>query len=146
MSRSGYSDNCDGWELIMYRGAVTSAMRGKRGQKFLRELVAALDAMSGKRLVEGRLEHDGEVCALGSVGKLRGLPMDGVDYEDESNCGEQVATMFGIAPAMAREIMYENDDELGFGKKESPERRWSRMREWAVANLKDQPPRGADDE
>lgn len=44
MSRSGYNDDCDGWALIRWRGAVNSAINGKRGQAFLRELVAALDA------------------------------------------------------------------------------------------------------
>lgn len=35
MSRSGYTDDCDGWQLIMYRGAVASAIRGARGQRLL---------------------------------------------------------------------------------------------------------------
>ena len=34
MSRSGYTDECDGWELVRWRGAVNSAIRGKRGQAF----------------------------------------------------------------------------------------------------------------
>ena len=36
MSRSGYNGepDCD-WQWIMYRGAVTSATNGKRGQKLL---------------------------------------------------------------------------------------------------------------
>ena len=29
MSRSGYTDECDGWELVRWRGAVNSAIRGK---------------------------------------------------------------------------------------------------------------------
>ena len=38
MSRSGYSDDLDNWDLIRWRGQVSSAIRGKRGQGFLREL------------------------------------------------------------------------------------------------------------
>jgi len=46
MSRSGYSDDCDDqWSLICWRGAVKSAIRGKRGQAFLKEMLAALDAL-----------------------------------------------------------------------------------------------------
>jgi hypothetical protein len=45
MSRSGYSDDHSEWDLIRWRGAVASAIRGKRGQAFLRELLVALDAM-----------------------------------------------------------------------------------------------------
>jgi hypothetical protein len=41
MSRSGYSDDCDGWALIRWRGAVNSAIKGRRGQQALREIVAA---------------------------------------------------------------------------------------------------------
>ena len=66
MSRSGYTDECDGWELVRWRGAVNSAIRGKRGQAFLNEMVTALDAMQEKRLVSGLLETgDGDCCALG---------------------------------------------------------------------------------
>lgn len=32
MSRCGYSDDYDQWALIRWRGAVESAIRGKRGQ------------------------------------------------------------------------------------------------------------------
>jgi hypothetical protein len=46
MSRSGYDESCDdNWGLICWRGAVASALRGRRGQAFLRELVDALDAV-----------------------------------------------------------------------------------------------------
>ena len=62
MSRSGYSEDCDGRELIMWRGAVAAAIRGKRGQRALRELVVALDAMPAKRLITDALEIDGEYC------------------------------------------------------------------------------------
>lgn len=51
MSRSGYTEDCDGWDLIRWRGAVASAIRGKRGQAFLREALAALDAMPEKQLI-----------------------------------------------------------------------------------------------
>ena len=31
MSRSGYEDGLEMWDLIRWRGAVASAIRGKRG-------------------------------------------------------------------------------------------------------------------
>lgn len=45
MSRSGYCDDGDygQWEMIMWRGAVTSAFRGKRGQAFLKEMLDSRD-------------------------------------------------------------------------------------------------------
>ena len=56
MSRCGYSEDFDDpLELGRWRGQVESALRGKRGQRFLRELIAALDALPQKRLVENAL-------------------------------------------------------------------------------------------
>lgn len=129
MSRSGYSDEVeDTWALIRWRGAVESALRGKRGQALLRDLIVALDAMSKKRLIQGELQEGEEVCALGAVGRMRGIDMGKTDPDDY----EQVAPLFGIAEALAREVMYENDEG---GYSETPERRWERMRKWALENL-----------
>lgn len=128
MSRSGYSDDIDQWALIRWRGQVASAIRGKRGQQFLRDLVAALDAMPEKRLITNSLEEGGNVCAIGSVGKARGVDMTGLDPDDS----ETVAHAFNIADQLAREIVYENDEGP---YAETPEERWSRMRAWAAANL-----------
>ena len=133
MSRSGYSEDIEEWALIRWRGAVASAIRGKRGQAFLREMLAALDAMPEKRLIDCELEVNGEVCALGSVGKARGLDMSELDPEDRYT----VANVFGIARAMAAEIVFENDDGAGYWSKETPEARWHRMRAWVVSNLKE---------
>ncbi|GEM_PF-1710263 len=51
MSRAGYSDDCDSWALIRWRGPLSSSIRGKRGQLFLRDMLSALDAMPGNRLI-----------------------------------------------------------------------------------------------
>jgi len=49
MSRHGYSDDCYGDEIsrlraMAWEGATWRALRGKRGQVFLRECLAALEA------------------------------------------------------------------------------------------------------
>lgn len=141
MSRSGYyDDGSDGaWSLIRWRGAVASAIRGKRGQAFLHEMIAALDALPQPRLIVGELEQAGEVCAIGSVGRQRGLNMADIDIEDR----EQLAEAFGIATAMAAEIMYENDEACF--RPETPEQRFQRMRAWAVACLAPGLPREPED-
>ena len=131
MSRSNYSEECDGWDLIRWRGAVESAIRGERGQAFLREMLVALDAMPDKRLIADELIHDGEVCAIGSVGRARGLAMEGLDPE----CPEKVAEAFGIAPALVREITYRNDDDFSYGSR-TPEQRWSIMRAWVAEQIR----------
>jgi len=131
MSRSGYSDDCDGWSLIRWRGAVASAIRGYRGQAFLRELVKALDALPEKKLIAGDLKApDGQVCALGSVAAVRGVDVSDLDVYDR----EAVAKRLGIAPALAAEIMFENDGDFFYGKMD-PEERFRRVREWAVAQI-----------
>lgn len=109
MTRSGYSDECDGWALIRWRGAVASAIRGRRGQAFLREALAALDALPEKTLGADSLVADGEFCTLGAVGRARGMDMARIDPDDPAD----VALAFGISHALAAEIMFENDEGVG---------------------------------
>lgn len=111
MSRSGYSDDFgddDPLALGRYRAQVMSAIRGKRGQALLVELLAALDAMPDKRLVAGELEADGQFCALGVVGQARGLNLAAIDTYDV----EALGAKFNIAEQLAREIMWVNDDHV----------------------------------
>ena len=129
MSRSGYTDDCDGWALIRWRGAVAAAIRGKRGQAVLREMAAAMDAMPIKFLIVEELEEEGDVCALGSLGKARGMDMSSIDPDDY----DAVAEAFGINVKLAQEIMYENDEG---GWRETPEQRWTRMRKWIASQIR----------
>jgi hypothetical protein len=128
MSRSGYSEDLDNWALIKWRGQVASAIRGKRGQKFLRDLLAALDAMPEKSLIADELEVDGEVCAIGALGKARGINMESLDPSEP----EGVAAAFDIATCLAQETVYENDEA---GYHETPEHRWTRMRAWVNSHI-----------
>jgi len=130
MSRSGYSEDVDDyWALIRYRGAVLSSIRGKRGQAFLCELLAALDAMPDKALISETLEEGEGVCALGAVCRSRGIDTGTIDPGESDEQAGQLAKLLGIAPALAREIVYVNDED-GPGEDERPSRRWARMRAW----------------
>lgn len=131
----------------------------------LRELAEALDAMEDKRLYPNSFATEaGEFCTLGVLGAKRGTKMD--DLGDDCDCEtDVVGKRFGIAPAMAAEIMYLNDEymvdvwtwaevevcgpvrpynpEWGSHKRQvriynekHPEQRWKRMREWVSENLK----------
>jgi len=140
MSRAGYYGDGDGDALQygQWRGQVASAIRGRRGQAFLRELREALDAMSEKRLAKAILVETAEVsaadgeppvvrvnaCALGVVALRRGIDTSRIDIEDYDN----IHCPFGIANAMAREIIYENDESWPHPK--SDEERWRKMRWW----------------
>jgi hypothetical protein len=158
MSRSGYTDDCENLEL--WRGAVTRAITGKRGQALLRDLLAALDAMPEKTLAADSLvTADGDYCTLGVLGKARGMDLAALDPEDP----DQVANAFGIARAMAQEIVYLNDEQdddyeyvyfevcgpLQWWKErhvsrrvqvaDGPARRWKRMRAWVASQIKPRP-------
>lgn len=167
MSRSGYThDNDDPLALGRWRQAVRRALEGRRGQALLRDMLEALDAMEDKRLWPGSFQTaDGEFCALGAVAHHKGVRVDDLGDEDDCDASE-VGQRFGIAHAMAAEIMYLNDECLVNGTKwvcveicgpmrpywpdwgrharEVPvsnenhaRERWERMRAWVVENLKD---------
>lgn len=131
MSRSGYDYDGDNWDLIRWRGAVNSAIRGRRGQRFLRELVEALDALAERELIADELEADGAYCALGAVGARRGIPLADLDPYDR----ERVAEVFGIAPALAAEVMFMNDEIVW--QREKRAERWALVRDWAARMLRE---------
>lgn len=160
MSRHGYhEDDGDGDDVLAqgrWRGMVASTIRSKRGQAFLKETLAALDAIPDKRLISEELKTvDGEFCTLGAVGAARGINLDAIDPEDY----DAVAAAFGIHPVMAQEIMWENDEQIDEYKwiemelcgpiypweqhkryvrvhaMKVAERRWQHMRDWVAASI-----------
>lgn len=105
MSRSGYNDDADG--INLWRGAVRSALRGKRGQAALEALAKAMDAMPVKtHAAQSLVTADGEFCTLGVLGQSRGMDMSQIDPEDWT----AVAKAFDLSEAMVREIVYLNDE------------------------------------
>lgn len=148
MSRSGYTDDYDDGRLNLYRANVDRAILGKRGQAFLREMAAALDAMAVKELVADEIVRDeAHVCAIGSVALARKMNVKALDPSD----GDAVAEAFGIARPLACEIAYENDECSPRYERappgpdgafralppETPAERWQRMRKWVADNLRD---------
>lgn len=132
MGRHGYSDGY-GWDQLAYgrwRGIIASITRGKKGQDFFKELIEALDSLPQKRLIPEKLRKNGEVCAIGSIGVKRGINLEGLDVEDP----EAIGRAFGIAYQLVQEIEYENDECGDWG--ETPEDRWTRIRAWAVSQIK----------
>jgi hypothetical protein len=131
MNRSGYTDDCSDDPLYYgrWRAQVKSAIRGKRGQAFLRELAAAMDAMPDKSLIAKELiDENGDCCTIGVVCKARQIDVSKIDIEDP----EQVGNAVGIAKQLAAEIEWENDEDPW---NETPEQRWVRMRKWVDRNL-----------
>lgn len=148
MSRHGYSDGDDepypgAWAL--YARRVANAIRGKRGQQFLREMVEALDAMPVKELAaRTAVSGDGaKCCALGAVAVRRNLDVSPILYteaDDEEDDGtwttEWLRDALGLTDALAREVVYQNDEGgRSYHGGESDAERWQRMRSWAAARL-----------
>lgn len=145
MSRSGYSEDCDEhWQFAMWRGTVTRAINGKRGQAFLKEMLAAMDALPVKRLAAHELEapdlipcsHWGlfettSVCAIGAVGKARGVDMTDLDPEDS----DTVSGKLNISRALACEVVFMNDEAGSY--KETPEARFERVRAWVQSQIRE---------
>lgn len=90
---------------------------------------------------ESLVTAEGEFCTLGALGHARGIDMTGIDPDDR----ESVAGAFGIAEALAAEIMFENDEQIGgWGWEHNvgrvvdgtvPARRWRYMRDWVQKHI-----------
>lgn len=136
MSRSGYYDETD--DVLAHgrwRAQVASSIRGNRGQAFLSELAAAMDAMTEKVLISEKLiDEDGDCCTMGVVCKARGLDISTIDHSDPDDVGAKI----GITHQLAAEIAHWND-EMGPYEGETPEERWSRMRAWVAEKLNGSP-------
>jgi hypothetical protein len=173
MGRAGYTDDeYEEGDVERWRKAVNAAIRDKDGQALLKEMLAALDALPRKRLIANRLEEvdwndaedelvpvkDGDVCAVGALGRARGVAMPVIDEEDDWEAAEEIQGVFGSDDHLTREIMYQND-ECGSGRKvplpqhaspygfgtgfeyaykhldETPEERFQRMRRWVLSRI-----------
>ena len=149
MSRHGYTDDCDdNWANIRWRGQVASAIRGKRGQTFLKELEVALLALPHKRLCLGVLSNGDDVCALGAVAVQREIKkgansldeaMQKIKQADPSELdAEDTAAEMGIATQLAQEIMFINDEWGYHGM--APEQRYNEVLSWVRKQIQEPRP------
>jgi hypothetical protein len=89
-----------------------------------------MDTMPNKRLIPNELQESGEFCALGVIAHARGMDFSKLDSYDY----ETLSSAFGISEALAREIMFVNDD---YGFRPDAEHRWRIVRSWINENLKE---------
>ena len=143
MSRYCDSDGygMEGWEPWQAAGALQSAIRGRRGQQLLRDLIAGLDALPAPELAAGALEdpETGCVCALGAVRIQRGaeavpLRIDPTD-PDAVFDWRDMADWFDISATLANEVLTQNDYNTVGNDEQSRRIRWRSVRAWAVGNL-----------
>jgi hypothetical protein len=110
---------------------------------FLREALAALDAMPVKELIPHRLQTEGSFCLLGAVADSKGIDYTALNADDPDDFDTYAAgRMFGIAQPLAAEIVYENDEHPRRWSaaehryiEETPAERWQRMRDWVVSKI-----------
>jgi hypothetical protein len=141
MSRYCDSDDYD-WEPWMEgqaAGAMRSAIRGRRGQQLLRDLIAGLDALPVPELAAGALEdpETGCVCALGAVRLQRGakaVPLR-FDPDDPDIDWRDLAEPFDISETLAHAVVSENEYGSKRNDEQSRRMRWRSVRAWAVGHL-----------
>lgn len=137
MSRFWDDESDDPLDWGRYEAAKLSTLRGRRGQAFLRELVAALDALPQPELSEGALgdRRTGCVCALGAVALAQGDSFDDL-AKDNGNWGpDEAAEWYSISPTLANEIISANDDWRDGNTVDVRRSRWRHVRSWAVSHL-----------
>ena len=143
MSRYSDCDDYD-WEHWMEgqaAGALQSAIRGRRGQQLLRDLIAGLDALPVPELAAGALEdpETGCVCALGAV-RLQRSPEAVPLRFDPTDQGavfdwRDLAEPFDISQTLANEVIAQNEYGSERNDEQSRRRRWLSVRAWAVGHL-----------
>ena len=143
MDRAGYTEDFDDEDgalrLGRWRGCVASATRGKRGQKFLKLALKALDQMQDKRLAANTfgVGEGGCMCLMSSIATETGRAAVLSDvaragHVDEwGYCDDPVyahgllADAFDSASPLSQELVHLNDEGP---RHETPHQRWQRMR------------------
>ena len=149
MTRYCDSDDYDyePWMEGQAAGAMRSAIRGRRGQRLLRDLIAGLDALPVPELAAGSLEdpETGCVCALGAVRIQRGaeaVPLR-FDPTDPDVNWRDLAQSFDISETLANAVISQNEYGNERNDEQSRRLRWQSVRAWAVGNLT-KPPQGGE--
>jgi hypothetical protein len=139
MTRLYCDDDSDPSQEGLITGAWRSAIRGRRGQQFLGDLVQALDALPLPELAAGALEDEetGCCCAFGAVRRLRGV--DAVplwfDPTEEDIAPGNLAKPFNVSETFAWAVVQANEDEMIGNDEKTRRLRWKQVRDWAVRHL-----------
>lgn len=127
-------------QFALWDANCRRSLRGKDGQKALRELEAALLALPEKRLIRDALTNDdGEVCAVGAYARHKGLDLSKFDPEYES---DEVGIAAGMPPLVAWKVVALNDVTLDtvWEVADGPLNRWDAHYKGGVAVVRDMTP------
>ncbi len=108
--RLNYSDEEDyPGQYALWQANCRRSLRGRAGQRELRELEAALLALPEKRLIRNALtDDDGGVCAIACYAKHKGFDVSKFDPEYES---DEVGIAAGMPDLVAWKVVALNDIE-----------------------------------
>jgi len=127
------------WMEGQQAGAQQSAIRGRRGQQLLRDLVAGLDALPAPELSAGALEDEatGCCCAFGAVRRYRGAAAVPLYFDpmEKDLDPPHYAEPFDVAPALAWAVVEVNEWWSTNNDEAARRQRWQRVRDWAVGRL-----------
>jgi hypothetical protein len=136
---------CEGdgdWEPWMdgqRAGALRSAIRGRRGQQFLRDLVSALDALPEPELSAGALEdkETGCCCAFGAVRRHRGAESAPLGFHpmEEDVTPDRLTEPFDVSPTLAWAVVSANEGWCSSNSPQARRQRFRDVRRWAAAKL-----------
>jgi hypothetical protein len=128
--------------LALWEHNVDASIKGKRGQKVLRELEAALEALPERRLIYGALAtREGDVCAIGALAKAKGvLPVALISRHEYETLGPNedwtesvdAGKRCGMTGVLAWAVGSLNDVDLGHV---DPEARYWAVLKWVRKNL-----------
>jgi hypothetical protein len=140
MTRLYYDDDdSDPSQEGLAAGALCSAIRGKRGQRFIRDLVQALDALPLPELAAGALEDEetGCCCAFGAVRRFRGADAVPLWFHpmEEDMTPDNLAEPFNVSETLAWAVVQANEDGMTGNDESTRRRRWKQVRYWAVRQL-----------
>jgi len=133
-------------QAALYEANTERALKGKRGQAFLREMEAALLALPRKRLIEGNICMGGEVCAIGALA-LKRLVDGGKSLEaalawleeraphnsDAHETADFAERHFKVLERFSFKMAYVND-EHGYTN-DTPEQRYDTVLGWVRENI-----------
>lgn len=131
----------------LHQGVIAKQMRSRKGQAFLRELIASLEALPEKRLVNDAVAKDGCVCGLGAIALRRrvdaGEDRDAVladlanvevDVRDgDEHVSEWAERELGAQQNVASAIAWTTDADEGTI---TPEQRYERVLSWAKSQVR----------
>jgi hypothetical protein len=94
-------------QFALWDANCRRSIKGKTGQRELRELETALLALTEKRLIRDSLTDDGGgVCAIACYAKHKGVDISKFDPEDES---DEVGIAAGMPSLVAWKVVALND-------------------------------------